>query len=148
MNKLILTAALGAVMFAAQAGAQPVPGVRHAGRIQDMTRQQAQQMADHLFDRFDLNRDGTVTRDEAGKLGNKLMAHHAATGADEAPGLGGHTLRFLEHAFAGADAVTRTQFEAAMLAHFDQMDTNHDGVVTAGEREQARDARHALSAGQ
>jgi len=28
-----------------------------------------------------------------------------------------------------------------MLAHFDQMDLNHDGVVTADERQQARGQR-------
>jgi hypothetical protein len=34
--------------------------------------------------------------------------------------------------------VTKEQFEGAMLAHFDQMDANHDGILTAAEREGAR----------
>ena len=107
----------------------------------DITRQQAQQMADRLFQRFDLNHDGIVTRDEAKQVGVPLQAERAVSGKDVTPGLGGHTLRFLERTFAGAQSVTEQQFEQAMLAHFDQMDLNHDGVVTADERQQARGQR-------
>ena len=78
-----------------------------------------------------------MTRDEAEQVGGELMIKHATTGADEAPGIGGHTLKFLEHVFAGLESVTRQQFERAMLAHFDQMDRNHDGILTAAERLQA-----------
>ena len=99
-----------------------------------MTRAQALKRADQLFAQFDLNHDGHVTREEAELLGSKLQLIRASTGRDGAPGIGGHTLRFLRHRFEGLESVTKPQFEAALLAHFDQMDTNHDGVLTAAER--------------
>jgi hypothetical protein len=34
-------------------------------------------------------------------------------------------------------SVTELQFEQAFLAHFDEMDTNHDGILTDTERRQA-----------
>ena len=125
----------------AQAQAAPQSGLRGNWLQRDVTRQQAQQIAHRLFQRFDLNHDGIVTRDEAKQAGGSLLAERAASGKDGAPGLGGHTLRFLERAFADAQSVTEQQFEQAMLAHFDQMDLNHDGVVTADERQQARGQR-------
>ena len=54
-----------------------------------------------------------------------------------APGIGGHTLKFLEHAFAGMERVDHCQFEHAMMLHFDQMDTNRDGVLSVAERNAA-----------
>jgi hypothetical protein len=131
--RMLIAAALGAVI-AAQPGAQSVVPLQQP----DLTRDQARDRADQLFDRFDLNQDGLVTREEAQTLGRKLLLLRAATGRDVAPGIGGHTLRFLERRFAGVEAVTKPQFEAAFLAHFDEMDINHDGVLTAGERERAR----------
>lgn len=104
----------------------------------DLTRAQALERANMLFERFDLNHDGVVTRAEAELVGSKLLLVRAATGRDEAPGIGGHTLRFLRQRFTGLDAVTKSQFESAFLAHFDQMDVNHDGILTAEERLQAR----------
>lgn len=43
--------------------------------------------------------------------------------------------------FGDAQAVTLAQFEAHALARFDRQDLNHDGIVTAVERQQARAAR-------
>jgi hypothetical protein len=131
--RMVIAAALGAVI-AAQPGAQSVIPLQQP----DLTRDQARDRADQLFDRFDLNQDGLVTREEAQTLGRKLLLLRAATGRDVAPGIGGHTLRFLERRFAGVEAVTKPQFEAAFLAHFDEMDINRDHVLTSGERERAR----------
>ena len=133
MQKIIGALALGVGIIIA------TPASAHIGKVSnvDLTRQEARDRADQLFALFDANHDGIVTRSEAEQVGNELMIKHAATGADEAPGIGGHTLRFLEHVFAGMESVTRQQFEGAMLAHFDQMDRNHDGVLTAAERLQA-----------
>jgi len=127
--------ALAAAASFAQASA-PVP--TDATLPADLTRDQARDRADALFAAFDRNGDGVVTRDEAKSAGKKLMLERAATGRDSAPGIGGHTLRFLEKRFASAEAVTKAQFEAALLAHFDEMDTNHDGILTAVERQKAR----------
>jgi Ca2+-binding EF-hand superfamily protein len=133
MKKLTLVIALGATIVATQSGAQALGG----GEQPDLTRQQAQDRADLLFTTLDRNHDGIVTPDEARQVGGKLMLQRAVTGKDVAPGIGGHTLRFFEHRFAGAQSVTKPQFEQAMLEHFDEMDVNHDGVLTAAEREQA-----------
>ncbi|MBV8907561.1 MAG: hypothetical protein JOZ20_01040 [Sphingomonas sp.] len=135
MKIIIAIAALAASLSAPRLDAQPAPGTIHEP---DVTRAQAKERADQLFDQFDLNHDGYVTRQEAERLGSKLMLLRASTGRDEAPGIGGHTLRFLRHRFTGLQAVTKPQFEAAFLAHFDQMDVNHDGILTASERVEAR----------
>ena len=106
----------------------------------DLTRDEARNRADGLFATFDTNGDGIVTREEAQHEGKKLMLRRAATGHDAAPGIGGHTLRFLEQRFAKAESITKAEFEDAFLAHFDEMDTNHDGILTAIERQKARKA--------
>ena len=133
MTMLISVAALAAAITASQ----PAGPAERPTTQPSLTREQVRERADQLFDRFDLNHDGFVTRGEAHLLGGKLMLLRAATGRDQAPGIGGHTLRFLKHRFAGLEAVTKPQFEAAFLAHFDQMDVNHDGILTAAERDEA-----------
>ncbi|MFL6764719.1 MAG: hypothetical protein ACJ8FO_05930 [Sphingomicrobium sp.] len=133
MKILIGVSALSAALLAAEPAAHPVGLPQQAY----LTREQALQRADERFEQFDLNRDGVVTRQEAQRLGPKLLLQRAMTGRDVAPGIGGHTLRFLKRRFAGVEAVTRQQFEAAFLAHFDLMDINRDGVLTAEEREEA-----------
>ena len=130
MKLSVITGAIAASLCAMTASAQ--------ASEPDLTRAQALERADQLFQRFDLNHDGCVTRQEAELLGGKLLLIRASTGRDEAPGIGGHTLRFLRRRFAGLQAVTKTQFEAAFIAHFDGMDANHDGILTAAERSGAR----------
>jgi Ni/Co efflux regulator RcnB len=131
MKKLLSAVALIAAVAAEPALAQSADS---ASQQPDLTRNQALERADQLFDRFDLNHDGVVTRDEAERLGHKLMLQRAATGRDPAQGLGGHTLRVLKQRFSAAETVDRGQFEEAMLEHFDEMDVNHDGILTAAER--------------
>ena len=118
----------------------PAPALLAASRDQglNIARQQAVQRADSLFRQFDMNHDGVITRDEAAIAGGRLMVAGAISNHDVAPGIGGHTLKFMEHAFSGASSVTRRQLEQAMLAHFDEMDLDHDGVLTAAERATAR----------
>lgn len=99
-----------------------------------ITRQEALERADRLFDRLDVDRDGRLTRSEVLLEGPRLRAERAASGIDVAPGIGGHTLRYMKRRFAGASSITREQFERAMLAHFAAMDRDHDGVLTAEER--------------
>ena len=132
------------VLTIVSSSAEPTPRPSSdAARPADLTRDQARDRADTLFITFDRNGDGVVTRAEAQNVGEKLMLQRAETGRDSAPGIGGHTLRFLKQRFASADSVTKVQFEEALLAHFDEMDTNHDGILTAAERQQARAAKGA-----
>jgi hypothetical protein len=140
-NKLFIAIALSTA-FPVEASAQdnaqvaaPAPAPGAATQLRgnwlqaDRTRQQAQQMADMLFQRLDANHDGTVTRQEA----------EQASGA--IGGRGERAQRMISRAFGNAQSVTLADFEARALARFDAQDLNHDGVVTADERQQARAAR-------
>lgn len=126
MKKFLATIALGATIISAQAAAQD----RGGWSQKDMTRQEAQQRADAIFQRFDANHDGIITRQEAeqaaAQFGDTERAQH-----------------MLDRLFAGAQSITLQQFESQSLARFDAQDTNHDGTVTALEREQARAAMRA-----
>jgi Ca2+-binding EF-hand superfamily protein len=135
---LILSTAIFAAAFAAPAGAQSLPQQTASPDLAPISRDEALQRADALFQQLDLNHDGALTRDEAMQATMKLRAERKATGTDVAPGIGGHTARFLAHRFAGAQAINQQQFEQAMLAHFDAMDLNRDGVLSTEERQQAR----------
>jgi len=44
----------------------------------------------------------------------------------------------IEQGFANSPSLTLQQFEAQALARFDAQDLNHDGTLTAAERQQAR----------
>jgi Ca2+-binding EF-hand superfamily protein len=128
MKKLLVTVALGAAVLSAPALAQQQEHQGHGARMQqDMTRAQAKDKADEMFQRFDANHDGTLTRAEA----------------DAALQLAGHGGRVLDRLFGSAQSITLQQAETQALAHFDAMDLNHDGTVSAAERQQARAAMHA-----
>ena len=141
MTKALFFAAAGFAALSTQAPAQqpmPAPGQPQAapqGNLRgnwlqaDQTRQQAQQRADLMFQRLDANRDGSGTREEAQKAG-------PATGRG-----GARVERLMTRLFGDAQSVTQAQFEAQALARFDRQDLNHDGTVTADERQQARAAR-------
>jgi Ca2+-binding EF-hand superfamily protein len=142
MNKYLVIAAAAASVFASQAGAQspptspqaPVAGERGGGMNRDLTRQGAAQRAQTAFQRLDLNGDGTLTHDEAQQAAAQFMAQRG----------GGDTSRIdarIDRMFNGAQSVTLQQYEQESLARFDRQDLNHDGVVTAAEREQGREAR-------
>jgi hypothetical protein len=132
MKTLLFTLALGATIASTAAAAQDQRGGR-GGWMQDMTRAQAQQMADAMFQRFDLNHDGTVTRQEADQAGAQY---------------GDRAQRMIDRVFGSAQSLTLQQFEAQQLARFDRDDLNHDGTVTSAERQQARAALKAERAAQ
>jgi hypothetical protein len=135
MTKLFFAIALGATIVSAQAAAQDRHGDGR-GWDQQISRQQAQQLADTMFQRFDLNHDGVVTVKEAER-------------ATASMGFGGERAgRILDRAFGDAQSLTLQQFEAQSLARFDREDLNHDGVVTPDERAQARSEMRAQRAGQ
>lgn len=146
MNKLRFTIALGALLASAQLSAQPAetpspPGLAPApapspgrgGWMRDQTRAEAQQRADRIFQMLDANHDGTVTRAEAEQAASQFAARRGGAG-------NGRMERLIDREFGTAQSLTLQQFEAQALASFDALDLNHDGVVTAAERQQARTA--------
>jgi Ca2+-binding EF-hand superfamily protein len=122
MTKLLAAIALGATIISSAAIAQQNGDFMQ----QDMTRADAQQRADRMFQRFDANHDGVITRDEAQQAAAQF---------------GGRGERMIDRIFGTANSITLQQFEAQSLARFDAMDLNHDGTVTAAERQQAREQR-------
>lgn len=132
MKKLIVSIALTASVLSTAAMAQDDRGGR-GWAMQDQTRQQAQQMADSMFQRFDANHDGTVTRQEAEQVAAQF-------------GAGERAQRMIDRVFGTSPSLTLQQFEAQALARFDRDDANHDGVVTVAERQQARAALKAARA--
>jgi len=109
---------------------QPAPQPdAHGGWQADMTRQKAQQLADRLFQQLDLNHDGALTRTEAEQARSAMGG-----GGDRAE-------RMIARMFGDSQSVSQAQFEAQALERFDRQDLNHDGVVTAEERQQARQNR-------
>lgn len=139
IRALFFSAAILGAGVATEAIAQPAPPPAAVpADLAPITRAEALRRADAIFLQLDLNHDGLVTRLEALEATSQLQAERQATGRDVAPGIGGHTARFLARTFADAESITRQQFEQAMLAHFDQMDLNHDGILSTEERQQAK----------
>lgn len=138
MNKMIFAFAAGAAVFSTAALAQNAGG-RGGGGQRDQTRAEAQQRADMLFQLLDTNRDGVVTRTEAEQAAAQFQA---ARGGDSGRG-GGMIQRVIGQVFATSPSISLQQFEGLMLARFDAQDANHDGVLSAAEREQARAQRAA-----
>jgi Ca2+-binding EF-hand superfamily protein len=143
MNKLLVTIALGASIISTGAFAQNEGG--RGGWMADQSRQQAQQRTDMLFQMLDANKDGTVTKAEA----QAAMAQmQAARGGDDSGRGAGRMQRMIDQVFGASQALTLQQFETQALARFDAMDLNHDGTVTASERQQARAQQAAPPAAQ
>jgi hypothetical protein len=133
MKKMLVTMALGVSAISAPALAQAQPQTSGGGGFmqRDLTRDQAKQMADMMFQQLDANHDGTLTRAEADQGAAQFSS----------PRGGGRIQRMIAQAFGDAQSVTLQQFEAKALARFDAQDLNHDGTVTAAERQQAREQR-------
>jgi hypothetical protein len=144
MKTLLVTVALGAAILSTPAAAQTqAPG---GGWMQrDQTRVEAQQRADTMFQMLDANKDGTVTRAEADQA---LAQFQAARGGDNNGRGGGRMQGMVERAFGASQSLTQAQFEAQALTRFDAMDINHDGTVTAAERQQLRAQRQAQAPAQ
>ena len=121
--------------------------------------QRRQQRAERMFDRLDLDRNGSITREEMaqaraqhqarrgergarpggpGMRHRRMGMHHGGPGGPGGPG--GRGMRgqrlFGEQGFATAE-----QFRARALARFDRVDADRNGVVTAAERQAAREQR-------
>src|SRR5690242_16551166 len=133
MKKAILAIGLGATVVSAPLLAQ-TPGGRGGWMQRDQTRAEAQQRADMMFQMLDANKDGIVTKAEAEQA---LAQFQASRGGDSNRG-GGRMQRMMDEAFASSPSLTLQQFKAQALARFDAQDLNHDGTVTAAERQQSR----------
>lgn len=148
MTKYLFIAAAAVAAIGSQAQAQdqaqapaqaaPQSGLRGNWLQADMTRQQAQQRADMLFQRLDANHDGVLTRQEAEQAAAQMGGGQGGQGGQ---GGGRFAARMIDRLFAQGNSVTQAQFDAQALARFDRQDLNHDGVVTADERQQARGQR-------
>jgi len=137
MKKFLVTIALGAAFVSAPALAQAAAG---GGTIErDQTRAEAQQRADGMFQMLDANKDGTLTKAEA----QTGLAQFAAARGDQGGRGAGRIQRMIDGAFGAAQSLTKAQFEALVLARFDGMDLDHNGRVTAAERQQLRAQRQA-----
>ena len=138
MHKLIVSIALGAAFASAPTLAQGSGGGGYMQR--DQTRAEAQQRADMMFQMLDTNKDGSVTKAEAEEA---VAQFEAARGDDDSGRGAGRMQRMIGQAFGTAQSLTLQQFEAGVLTRFDAQDLNHDGTVTAAERQQLRAQRQA-----
>ena len=133
MKTVILAMSIGSAAIASSAIAQDAGG-RGGWMQRDQTRAEAQQRADMMFQMLDTNKDGTVTRAEAEQA---LKQCEAARGGEQGRRVG-RIQRMINLAFGSGQSITLQQFEAQALARFDRMDLDHNGTVTAAERQQAR----------
>ena len=141
MTKSLFFAAAAVIAFAGQAQAQapaqapveaqPQANLRGNGLRADTTRQQAQQRADMMFQQLDANHDGVITRQEAEQAAAQMGGQ----------GGGKRFAGVIDRLFSQSDSVSQAQFQGQALSRFDRQDLNHDGVVTADERQQGRAAR-------
>src|SRR6476646_3598287 len=132
MKKFVFAIGLGAAVVSAPLLAQ-APGGRGGWMQRDQTRAEAQQRADMLFQMLDTNKDGTVTKAEADEAAAQF---EAARGDDDGGRGAGRMQRMIAQAFGSTQSLTLPQFEAQALTRFDAADLDHNGTVTAAEREQ------------
>lgn len=119
--------------------------------------QRREQRMTRMFDRLDADHNGSITREEmaqahaarrgpggpgaeGGGRPHPGMRHRGRRGG----GFGGPGMRGMrgQRMFGEQGFVSREQFRERALARFDRVDANHDGTVTAAERQAARGQRH------
>lgn len=115
---LFVTAALAAAIPAAGAMAQ-------RGPMGPVTRDAYIAMQKQRFDQMDANHDGVVTKEE---LSQQIAARMGQTPPPERI-----DALFKTMDTDGDGKATAAEVAAAAAAHFDQMDTNHDGSLSEDE---------------
>lgn len=166
MRKFTLILSAAAIM--ATAGTAAHAQDRGKAPMGDITRAQAQEMAEQRFDRMDTNKDGVLNaadrearkaerfdRMDANKDGmisrDEFNAAHTSRTTDDRAEKGDRMRhrtswrgRGMHKGMAGQGGdVTKADFVAASLARFDQADANKDGILTADERKAAMQAKRA-----
>ena len=172
MLKLTLCLSAAAMSLGAAAYAQ-VPegapmarhGMEHPGMDKDLTRAEAQQRAEAMFAKLDVNHDGKLDKADRQLMRQQhreqkfaeldtnhdgmiskaeFMAprghdHRGPGGDKDGPPRMGHGMKghhMKGPGHMGKDgAITEAEFVARALKRFDMMDTNHDGTVTKAERQ-------------
>jgi hypothetical protein len=139
MKTVIFALAAAAAATSMPAIAQDAGGKGGGFAQRDQTRAEAQQRADTMFQMLDTNKDGTVTKAEADAALAQFQSAQGGAGGHGA----GRMQRMLDQAFATIPSLTLKQFETRLLTRFDAMDLDHNGTVTAAERQQLRAQRQA-----
>jgi Ca2+-binding EF-hand superfamily protein len=140
MRKILLAAAGAAVLTAGGCGfAQAQDGSRDGGHrlFQSdsnsdgvLTRAELDAGRDAMFARLDGDNNGALTREE-------LHAERGERGHRGGRGHHGGGMHMLTSADANNDGnITRDEFLARPIEHFDRLDANDDGVISADERPQ------------
>lgn len=140
MTKFLLGAA-GAALFvaASPAAAQPPQGGR-GGMQGDMTRAQAEEMIKNQLGRLDANHDGIITNAEIEKAIDMIST------AGGPPQIG-ERLKALMTEFGKNGQIVVADLVKSRLAQFDAADANHDGKLSADERQAAMAAARAAREG-
>lgn len=98
-----------------------------------------------MFDRVDTNHDGWLSKAEYLAALNAIDARRDVTPTAKGWARVEDQWNMVDQAHAGR--VSRAQFVAAAIAHFDGADLNHDGIVTPDEaRKAAKIKQKALDA--
>jgi hypothetical protein len=140
-KSLLIALSLGGALLggapalaAAQAAPVAAPAAPAPDAARSQTRAEAIAAADRRFAAMDANHDGTVTAEERHAWRDARRA--ARGGADAATAT--RPDRAGKRRGMKSREITQADFRERALRMFDRMDTNHDGVVDARERQAAR----------
>jgi Ca2+-binding EF-hand superfamily protein len=134
MMKYLIGAAGAALFLAAPAAAQPGQGP--GGMQGEMTRAQAEEAVRNQLGRLDVNHDGIITNAEIEKVIDMIST---AGG----PAQMGDRLKGLMTEFGRNGQIVVADLVKARLEQFDAADANHDGKLSADERQAAMAAARA-----
>src|SRR6187402_1030139 len=131
MNRL-LVAALPLLIVTPVLAQEPPAGGSGRNWNASQTKADAEERASMIFGQLDANHDGFITQDEIATF-TKMMGDN--------PRMTGRVSKMFTDSDADHDGkVSAAEAKAHADAAFDAADTNHDGILTADERQAARAA--------